>query len=263
MFRTFARIIAVAAVCGALTGAAQAAIVLSDDFNAYTSGSLVGQGGWGQTGTSTVNPIQVTNGQVPLVTNGQDAYRAFSSTVPNANGTGIYTGFDVTVTSAATGDYFFHLSDPAGTTTYFYQRIFVKSATGGYVLGLVDTSGTGSATTYGTTVLQLNQPYHISVAWNFVGNATNKDTFSLYVNPTDAVEGSNTPYLTHTWTSTSMAEPAQLSAANLRQGTNGSAPGVTLDNVVVATTFGEVVPEPATLALLAVGAAFFRRTRRG
>jgi hypothetical protein len=261
MDRSIVRALAAAVLCGALASAAQATVALSDNFDSYTNGNLVGQGGWGQTGASTTNPIQVTNGQVGLTTTGQDVYEPFSSPVAHTDGSGIYTGFDVTVTSAqSAGDYFLHLSDPAGTTTNFWQRVFVKSSGSGYLLGLVDTAGTGSTVTYGTDALNLNQSYHVSLAWNFVSGLKN-DTFSMYVNPSSPVEGSNTPYMTLTWTSTTVDEPAaQLSAINLRQGTASNAPGVIVDNLVVATTFAEV-PEPATLVLLAAGAAFFRRTR--
>ncbi len=272
------RALGVAAVlAGLFSSSALGAIVLNETFT-YPDGALVGQGAadaikWTQSGTVVTNPIQVSSGQASLITSGQDAYKGFSAgglnataaTVAHTDGTAIYTGFDLNVSAAqATGDYFLHLSDPVGTTTNFYQRVFAKSAVGGYVLGLVDTSGTGSTITYGSTVLSLNQLYRVVVSWNFAAGGTNNDTFSLYVDPLNATEGSNTAYLSHTWTSAT-AEPAQLAAANLRQGTASVAPTEKVDCLTVATAFSEAytcVPEPATLGLLGLGGLLTVRRRR-
>lgn len=244
----------------AFSVSANAAVVLNDSFN-YPDGTLSGQGGWTAT-ASAATPIQVVNGAVQLNTSGQDEYKALSSPVANVAGNSLYTSADINVSAAQTGDYFLHLSNPAGTTTNFFQRLFVRSSGAGYQLGLVDTSGTGSTTTWGTNVLNFNETYQVVVAWNFVASGTNNDTFAVYVNPTSAVEGNNTTYLTHTWTSTSIAEPAQLAAANLRQGSSSAAPTLKLDNLAVATEFSEVVPEPAALSLLAIGGLGLLARRR-
>lgn len=225
---------------------AQATIYLNDNFNTYSDGNLVGQGGWAQQGSTTTNPIQVVGGKVVLGTTGQDANSAFTGgSAPATAGTSLYTVFDLTITSVQTaGDYFLHLSDTAGSIS-FYERIFAKSdGAGGFFLGLVDTSGTGSTPTYGTTSLSLNSLYNVTVAWNFVAGANN-DTFAIYVG------GASSPYLTHTWTSTSIAEPTSIGAANLRQGAPASAPGVTIDNLIVTDV--NPIPEPSTYAMLLAG----------
>lgn len=253
-------VMTLAALASILTAAPAFGTVLLDDSFTYTDGALVGQGGWGQTGTVVTNPIQVSSGQAVLGTSGQDAYKGLSASAPNTPGNSLYTGADVTVTAAqATGDYFLHLSDPLATSSNFYQRVFAKASGGGFVLGLVDNSGTGSVITYGTNILNLGQTYRVVVGWTFVAGTTN-DTFKLYVDPADASEPSNTPYLTHTWTST-LAEPAQLAAANLRQGSASNAPSVKVDNLVVSTGFAEAVPEPATVGLLGLGMLLFRRRK--
>jgi hypothetical protein len=214
------------------------AIVFSDDFS--TNGVLEGQpadigGTWEQTGGTATNPVTIVGGVAPLTT-GQDVYAAFTGSVLNSPGPVLVTRADVTVasaTSSSSGEYLLHLSDPVGTTNLFYQRLFIRSSGGGILFGLLDTTGTNSATTWGTTVLPLNTSHHVEITWNFVAGPTN-DTFDV------SVDGS--PYLTHAWTSDS-AEPSQISAANLRQA-GASSFSVTVDNYVV-----EQVPEPSTLVL--------------
>jgi len=229
------------------------AAVFSDDFNSYSDGPLTNQGPWLATANA-ANPINVASGRANLLT-GQDAYAAFSSPVTATDGTSFYAGLTINVLSAtATGDYFFHLSNPAGTTTSFYERLFVRSSTSGFQLGLVDTSGTGSTTTWGTVEFSLNTDYRVVVAQNFIAGATN-DTFAVYVNPTDpSVEANNPAYLTHTWTSATL-ESTAYAAANLRQGGATTAPGVLVDDVVLSPTFSDVtqVPEPSSMVLAAIG----------
>jgi hypothetical protein len=216
------------------------AVLFSDDFSA-ANGPLAGTtpdvgGVWTPTAAA-ATPLQIATGAVQFGTSGQDEYGAFTIPLSTAAGR-ITTSMDINVSAAqATGDYFSHLSNPAGTTTIFLQRLFARSSENGFQLGLLDTSGTNSATTWGNTVLNFGTPYHVDVNWNFVpGN--NNDTFAVRVN--------NAPYLTHTWTSVN-AEPTHLAAANLRQGGAANAATLTVDNLVV-----DGVPEPATAALAGI-----------
>jgi PEP-CTERM motif-containing protein len=246
--------------CALVSSSTRAAVVFSDNFDSYSNGNLSGQGGWTAT-ASAATPMQVTgttNKVVTLGTSGQDEYHALSGSVPLTPGNNIVTSATINVTSAqATGDYFLHLSDPAGTTTNFYQRLFIKSTTGGYLLGLTDISGTGSTTDYGTGVLATGTNHDVYVVWNFV-SGNNNDTFQVYVDPTDTTTlSNNTPYVTHTWSSAT-AEPATLSAVNLRQGSASNAAALTVDNLSVSG----LVPEPATLSLLSMGAVSLIRRRR-
>src|SRR5262245_37292467 len=104
-----------------------AAIVLRDDFNPPNQPvNLVGTtpdvstGNWSQTGTITTTPIQVTGNKAAIGNSGQDVYAAFSSGIAHSDGNSIFSGFTINVSAAnAAGDYFFHLSDPVGTTTLF------------------------------------------------------------------------------------------------------------------------------------------------
>ena len=107
--------------------------------------------------------------------------------------------------------------------------------------------------TYGTDVLSLSTVYHIAISWSFVAGALN-DTFNLYVNPTSAVEGSNTAYIANGGWGGGSAEPAtSIGASNIRQGSAANAASGAVDNLNVATTFAEVsgvsaaVPEPGAV----------------
>ncbi|MEA2710028.1 MAG: trimeric autotransporter adhesin [Phycisphaerales bacterium] len=240
-----------AAAMGLTASAAQAAIVLNDNFDSYTNGNLVGQDSWNQTGATATSPIQVagaTDKHAAIGNTGQDAYKAFTDAIPHTDGNTMTTSMTLNVSAAlATGDYFVHLSDPVGTTTNFYQRVYAKSTTGGYLLGIAGTSGTP---TYGTAVLPFNTDLDVDVDWTFVTGPTN-DTFAITVNAV--------PYLAYTWNNLAQAEPAAvITAANFRQGTASSAPTATIDDLVV----DGIVPEPASLGLLAMGMLLGLRRRR-
>lgn len=250
-------------ICAGFTGAALSSFgdpVFFEHFDLYPDGNLagttqneIGQGPWAQTGTTATTPIQVASGRAQLGTSGQDVYAAFGAPVDNPDGTSLFVGLSIDVISAqAAGDYFFHLSNPAGTTTSFYDRLFARSSGIGFQFGFLDTSGTGSTITWGTTELSLSTDYRVVLAQNFVAGTAN-DTFSLYVDPTDlTIEANNTPYLTHTWTSTTVAETATYAAANFRQGSAANAPEVFVDNLVISKSFAEAspVPEPHIVTLL-------------
>ena len=246
--------------CGGLliaTLGVQATPLFSDDFNTYNPGNLVGQGTWAQTGASATTPIQVSGGKAVLGTSGQDAYSPLpGGPITLADGENFYIGLTLNVATAqAGGDYFLHWSPTVGNTSTFIDRLFVKSTTGGYLLGWMETSGTGVVPSYGSTVLNFATDYRVVVAYHDVAGALN-DTGSVYVNPfTDLnVELNNTPYVTKNWTSPT-AETETIAALNFRQGSAGSAAGVGIDNLNASKLFSDVstytpIPEPASLSLL-------------
>lgn len=239
-----------------------AATYLVDDFSTgYINGNLVGQNGWTQTSTATTNPIQYLDGKVVINTTGQDVWKALNVQVAKTTGSTLYTRIDLKIISASTtGDYFFNLSDPAGTASNFYQRLAIKSSGIGVLLGLQSTSGTGSAMTWGTTVLDFNTDYTVVIAWDFLAGALN-DTFSLYLNPTDVNRSLLIAELsTVNWLSTTGAEPAAvISAVNFRQGSATAAPVVNIDYISVGDSLTDIgiatIPEPSSPALIAIGIA--------
>ena len=133
----------------------------------------------------------------------------------------------------------------------FQDRLFAKSSGSGYVLGW---GGGNTTAVYGTTVLNLSQNYRVVLAYNAVAGAGN-DTAFIYVDPTSATEGSNTPYNATAFVWPGGTENLAVAEINLRQGTAANAPTLTVDNLGMATSFGEAyvytpVPEPTSLSLL-------------
>ena len=251
MKRSLILSVAIVAALSYVPSAAFASLVFQDDFNKANQ-ALLGTnpnigGTWAITGTSVINPLQISGNQVPMANTGQDAFAALSSVVPNAAGFPIRTSADINLSAVGTGDYFLHVTDPVGSSSLFYQRLGAAATTGGYFLTFAATAGGGATTTPGTTVLSLGTTYHVDVDWNFVAGPLN-DTFQVYVN--------GSPYVSKTWDSTN-AEPPSVSSVNLRQGTAGSAATLTIDNLTV-----EQVPEPSSLALLALAAMFGVAKRR-
>ena len=225
-------------------------MVFSNNFGTgYTNGNLVGQSGWTQTSTATNNPIQILNNQAVLGTSGQDIWKAFDTPVVLSNNLGGYllTTAVFSINSAqAAGDYFFHLSSPTNTTSFFFQRLYARSATGGFQLGLsVSSTNTTNTLVWGSGILNLSETNTAVLKWDFLAGGSN-DPVSVFVNPIGDLL-TNTSYATATWGS---LEPTNLAALNLRQGTATNAPTAFFDSITV-----QVVPEPSTYALLALSAA--------
>jgi len=245
----------------------QAANYLTVDFSTgYVDGNLaglsanaVGQNGWAQTSSAATTPIQYnsTLGAAVIGTSGQDIYKAFTTQAPKTDGTSLFARLDFKITAVqAPGDYFFNVSDPVGTASNFYGRLFAKAAESGFILGIQTTSGTSSATVWGSSILDLNQSYTAVVAWDFVGGALN-DTMAVYVNPLSDNRSNLTAEVTSNWLSTTGVEPASaISAVNLRQGNAANAPTVNATYISVGSTLGDVgiIPEPSSSMLMVLGA---------
>ena len=242
---------------------AQTTVFSSDFSTGYTNGNLVGQNGWSQTSTNIQTVFQtVSNGVVVLPSGaaGQDTWNAFSSAVSTTNaGNYLLTTINFSLTNAAntTGDYFFHLSSPTNTTSTFFQRLYSRSAVGGFELGINGASG-ATLVAWGSTVLSLNTRYQAVIKWEFFNGNAN-DLLSLYLDPLDPILTNNTVFAS---TNFSTTEPTTVAAANLRIGSAATTPGVLVDSIEV-----QVVPEPSTYALLALSAAglgahMIRRRRR-
>ncbi len=233
-------------------GTADASIVAFDNFD-YPDGSLVPNGGWANH-SGTAGDLLVESGQAVVQhgTPSEDANKPF------ATGTGaIYYGIDFSIddlTAPFAGtdfEYFAHFSD--GGTFNFVARLDVQAPTGSgdYTVGIATASSTADATwgtdlTYGTVyraIVRYDQDGSQAQLW--INPALESDTSILGADLTD-------PGLT-------------VSAFALRQSDSSENETIRVDNLVVGTTFGDVlhpVPEPATLALMAFGGLALLRRRR-
>lgn len=237
----------------AATTVASATPLLSDTFNSYQNGNLVGQGGWLRTGTDDSTPIQVNSGVVTLG-QGQDLYCPVTGAAYTPlDGTSLYMGLDLNISAATTGgDYFLHYSTTLGNTTALMDRLYVKSAGSGSGKFLFGWAGASGGASYGATQLNLNQSYHIVLAYNKVAGLQN-DTAQIYVDPSDLVTpGNNSAYNSWTGTWAGGNEASPVAEICLRQG-GASAPTLTLDNLVASAAFSDAaspiaVPEPQGLA---------------
>jgi trimeric autotransporter adhesin len=263
MGSTCGRLVATLALAGALQ--AGGAVLYETDFNAptYADGPLntntdtttAGQAGWLNTSGGGTNNIPVsnaaTNGRVSLTTSGQDVRHPFDSGQTVTSGS-VFLEADIVVSAAqATGDYALHFTD--GGTSNFYGRTYIRSSGGGFQMALGTSSGT--AVTYGTTVLNLNQPYHVLVRYDMVPG-TGNDTGALYIDPVSEDGSLDTPYVAATTIGT---DATTIAAVALRQGAAGNSATLTVDNL---GAFSAVVPEPGALGLIGLAAVFGLRRRR-
>ncbi len=271
-----------AAGLGLAVAPASADVLLSDNFNSYTSGNLMGQGPWVQVPTEPASTlpyddVQVSGGAVVLTpgdgttTAGQWVEAALTPAVKRTSADqSIYYAADISVTSAAAGDYFMSVRN-SGTSKSYAAQLWAKAdpadATGTkYLLGLSIASG---GLVWGTDDLTLGQTYHIVAQYLLTGSANGStDYANLYVDPADAATQANdTPYAA---TSSNTGKSSGLANLDLREGTQPLAPlvpispTVTLDNLVVSTDFtsAAVTPEPASLALIGLAGAFLLSGRR-
>src|SRR6266404_9716292 len=79
-----------------------------DTFDSYSTGNLVGQGPWLQTGGTATSPIQVSAGRALLGNTGQDVNAPFSSPLTLTAGNSFYIGLTLNLSAAQGGDYFLH-----------------------------------------------------------------------------------------------------------------------------------------------------------
>jgi len=217
----------------------QANILFSDNFNSYSSGNLVGQGGWAAHSAAGLTPVQVSGGAISLVQGSgsrEDVNHGLGATM--GAGDTWYYSFDVSVSGFSNIVYFSLFLQGTGN---FDGKLFIAPSTASdFTFGLSGSSSS-PATTWGTP-LTYGTPYRIVVSYAFDTKAV-----SLWVNPLNQASASISDTSNFQDAVTAIAF-RQASASNTE----------VIDNLVVATTFQEAltgvsVPEPSTLALALVG----------
>jgi hypothetical protein len=212
----------------------QANILFSTNFNGYANGNIVGQDNWAAHSGSGSLPVQVVNGAFVLNQGSgsrEDVNHGLGATM--GAGDTWYYSFDVSVSGGNTSVYFAMFLQG---TTIFDGRLYVTSFSGSDFTFGIGGSSLGPTWASGFSFNTVNK---IVVSYDYTSkNAT------LWVNPTSSGSTSityNTGY------------SDAVTAIAFRQAAGNSVE--TIDNLVVGTTFNDVVPvpEPSTVALGLVG----------
>jgi hypothetical protein len=247
-----AALIANASLAGAVTAAGLQ--LFNEDFSYAAGSALNGQGGWYAHSGAGTNPEKMTSSgtglsftglkgsgigyATTLTSSGEDENHQFT----NVNYGTVYASAMINVSAANTaGDYVFHFSD--ASTFNFYARTFIKSATGGYQIGINKYNGT---VIYSSTVYPFNATHLLVIKYTFV-NQNQKDSsdyVNLFIDPTPG--GTEpTPDLTMGGTGYGGfqgADAANISGVFIRQGTAANMPTLVIDGIKVGQTWAQVTP---------------------
>lgn len=231
-------------------------IKLQENFD-YNVGALLTASGWNITGTSVVNEIAVvapgltypgypmnSGNAAKLMNTGQDINRGFMNNDSVVDGS-LYASVLVNLSAANTaGDYFMHFGIATTNSSVFMGRVFARLEPNGKVaFGLSKSSVSATIlAAYSDSIYALNTTHLLVLKYKF-GPATDDDSVFLFINPNvSTVEP--IPTLSHG--TSSAADPLELRTFNLRQGTASNAPTMTVDGIVVATSWSSVVPVELT-----------------
>ena len=226
---------------------ASATVLFSDDFN-YSAGSIAGpssvSGGiwFTHSATSTqTGQVDVASSMVNLTASEAEDVSALITGAPYASGILYYSvSVNFSVLPAGTGGYFAHFRD---TGNGFRARLFattVGAAPGSFRLA-INNGSTPISATFGTD-LSLGSSYQAVVRYDLGTVST-----TLWLNPLLETDPSVT--------ASDVVTGISVSTVSLRQSTaSGNGMGtLTVDNVRVATSFAEVVPEPSSLIVFGLG----------
>jgi len=238
---------------------AQAQLLVNENFTYAAGTGLIGQSGWVNLGTapSTVNALVTSAPGTPAITypgypgsgignevlvsnNGQDIEDQFTAQTAGT----VYFSVLVNISAAqATGDYVMDLGEPNSYMAYF-GRLFIKSDGANIAFGILNSSGTGSATTWSTSTYSLNTTYLIVVKVSATTGAS-----GLVINPSMTTEPTTEWILNAT--SVTVPSAAGLGEVNIRQGSSSNAPTFRIDGIHVATSYTALFTQSALQTLKA------------
>ncbi|MCG3125720.1 MAG: hypothetical protein CHACPFDD_00546 [Phycisphaerae bacterium] len=242
-----------AALILSCAGTAGAGILTSDDFN--YSGALTSNGWVAHSGAG--NKVIMSNGSYATLDQSAGSGEDVSLVFPALGATDkVYAALDLNLPAADNGGITsvdgegLYLTHFKNATTNFRGRTGVIAPTGGGDYGLAihaDSANLGAGVAWASD-LSFDTWYRIVFSWDA---ATGQS--QLWLNPTLETD----PSISHTGTLTGdLIEGFALRQSSDYTGKNW------IDNVVVGNTFNDVVPEPASMLLLGVGAAALIRRRR-
>jgi hypothetical protein len=228
-----------------LNSTSMATILMQDNFD-YPNGNLASEDSWTAYSGIGQTPVQVSNATITLY-QGSGSREDVSKPLGVAMHTGdkFFAAIDVTVTSNNANVYFAFFRDN-GTGFTARTGVTTPTATGDFTFALFSGNSTTPIVTTGLGDFMYGQRYRVVTAYDYTSGTTD-----LWVNP---VNESSSKIEIVAYPATAIKNYA------FRQAT-GSTSVQTIDNLVVGTSFSEVVPEPATMFLLAIGGlALLRRS---
>jgi hypothetical protein len=248
--KAFTKFMCVVAVAIFAAVQARAAVVLSDDFS-YPDGDLVVVSGGVWTNHSGTTPINVVS-QEAIVSgsNSQDDNRMLSGG-PYGAGSVLYASFTVnfSIAPSAATTYFAHFKD--STTFNFFGRVFGTNDGGMVQMGIGNSSsGIANATSgYAGSPFAVGTTHTIVIRLDQTGAAA---VSTIWVDPTLESDPSGT--------ASDAAGIIDVEAFALRQSTGEGT--VAVDNLLVGTSFADVIPEPSTVMLVGAGLVGLLAIRR-
>jgi hypothetical protein len=285
-----AAVVSVIGISAAST--ARAAVIASENFSQYTSGTsatvpstaaqLNGDGGansgWAGAWNSTSGTPFVTSNGLTAPTSGLGQAASVAAQFNGESGTTNSASRILSSPVASGGSYYISFLFNVQDTNARSAVVILANATSGDALEIGDSYNptntnddlgfqalnvNSGATDPSSVVATINTTFLLVADVEATGG-TNGDGFAkLFVNPTSSTESADTVALTIQGTSTSALQ-AGLTTVSLFAGNGTSTTGAnaTYGDILIGTTFADVLPEPSSLAILCLPAMALLSRRR-